>query len=99
MKLITNDRGFEEIEIANNTGFENFYLFAGQLMEITGIRYESKLDDFDSLYWDFSYRGIGMTLHYNVFLGTCIFLRKTVDASPEEKAALRKLSELLLNHY
>lgn len=99
MKLITNCREGEEIEITDNAEFAEFYLFADQLMEIAGITYGTKLDDFDSMYWDFSYKGVGMVLHYNIFLGISIFLRKTANASLEEKNSLRKLSELLIKSF
>jgi len=36
-----------------------------------------KTDDFDSLMWDFIFKGHILTLHYNIYTGISIYPRKS----------------------
>jgi hypothetical protein len=42
------------------------------------------MDDFDSLMWDFNYKGLALTLHYNIYTGISVYPRKFRNAVKKE---------------
>ncbi len=95
MKLLDNPRGFKEIVINDNCDFDVFYVCAENLKRGLNIVYTNQIDDFDSIYWHFDFRGSGLTLHYNVFLGICIFPSKAKEASHRDTEVLIQVYELI----
>ncbi len=100
-QLHTHD-GFTEAIIDEEGGLKRFYQVANLLAEELKIRFNNKLDDFDSLIWDFNYKGHPLTLHYNIYTGICIYpkqVRKAVDKDNRAVAEVATFleSRLLIN--
>ena len=70
--LHTHD-GFIEAIIDEDGGLKRFYEVANLLSEELRISFHNKLDDFDSLIWDFRYKGQPLSLQYNIYTGICLY--------------------------
>ena len=67
-------------------------IFAVSVIE-TGVL--SKLDDFDSLVWDFIYKGRALTLHYNIYTGISIYPHKFREAPRRDNDAVVEVAQFL----
>ena len=92
---LRNDYGCTEAVIAENCGFDKFYKVADLLAERIKIRFTNKIDDSDTSYWDFLYRGHKLTLHYNIYDGVSIFPRNWKDALRKDNEAVAELATVL----
>jgi hypothetical protein len=92
---LTTQHGYFELEIFESREFDDFYSLAQELEKNFKIEYTSKLDDFDSLYWDFQYQGIGMTISFNTFTGISINRREPKGINEEDKAILLEFKNKL----
>ena len=81
---LRNDYGCTEAVIAENCGFDKFYKVADLLVERMKISFTNKIDDSDTSYWDFLFRGHKLTLHYNIYDGVSIFPRNWKDAMKKD---------------
>lgn len=87
--------GCTEVVIADNGGLKQFYQTADILSQELGIRFTNKEDDFDTIDWEFKFKGQALTLHYNIYNGITIFPTKTRDAINKENKAVVELANLL----
>ena len=55
----------------------------------------TKMDDFDSLMWDFNYKGHTLTLHYNIYTGISIYPRKFREAVKRDNDAVVEVAKFL----
>ena len=94
MKIETN-RGFTEAVLNDNCDFDEFYKIAAILKSILETDFTNKLNDFDTLYWDFKYKDTLLTLHYNIYLGVSIFPNALRDATSLENRNVLEVSKLL----
>jgi hypothetical protein len=92
---LRNDYGCTEAVIAENCGFDKFYKVADLLAEKLRIRFTTKVDDSDTSYWDFLYRGHKLTLHYNIYDGVSIFPRSLKGAARKDNEAVLELARAL----
>lgn len=88
--LKTNSGGTEAV-IDDNCGISKFYSIAGTLAEDLKVHFLNQVDDTDTLDWDFKYKNIFLTLHYNIFNGVSIrpqniIHKKKVNKAVEEVA-------------
>ena len=97
MKIINNEAGYNELIVKNSCEYDEFYLFADKLKRLINIEYSSKVDDYDSLYWEFDFEGIKMMLYYNVFLGISIYPYNGKIATLSDNNKLNSLFEFLNN--
>lgn len=87
--------GCTEVVIADDGGLKQFYQAADLLSQELGISFLNKEDDFDTIDWEFKFRGHSLTLHYNIYNGITIFPTKTRDALNKENKAVIELANLL----
>ena len=92
---LRNDYGCTEAVIAENCGFDKFYKVADVLVDKLRIRFTTKVDDSDTSYWDFQYRGHKLTLHYNIYDGVSIFPRNLKSAARKDNEAVLELAKVL----
>lgn len=92
--LHTHD-GFTEAIIDEDGGLKRFYEVANLLADELKISFSGKLDDFDSLTWDFSYKGHPLCLHYNIYTGICLYPRQTGKAIPRDNKVVAEVATFL----
>lgn len=87
--------GCTEAVISDDGSLKDFYQVADTLSENLKIKFINKEDDFDSIDWEFRYKGYNLTLHYNIYNGISIFPTKTRDAINKENKAVVELAGML----
>ena len=97
MKLkLETDEGWTEAIIDNECEFEKFYSVADVLSNHFNLTFSNKLNDFDTLYWDFEYKGSELVLLYNIYLGISVFPRSLKSATETDNSSVVEISNLLL---
>jgi hypothetical protein len=84
--------GATEAVIDDNCGISKFYSIAATLSDDLKIQFVNKVDDADSLKWDFKYKKNFLSLHYNIFNGVSILpagmiVKSKANEAVEEVAA------------
>ena len=92
---LRTDFGCTEAVIDDDCGLKRFYEVADILSEDLDIKFLAKLDDFDSLVWDFNFKGHTLTLHYNIYTGISIYPRKFRDAQRKDNDAVVEVAQFL----
>ena len=87
--------GCTEAILADDGGLNLFYHIAGIINEDLRIKFLNKEDEFDSINWDFKYKGHPLTLHYNIYNGISVHPTKTRSALPKENLAVVELANIL----
>jgi hypothetical protein len=87
--------GCTEAVIADDGGLKRFYQVADILSEDLRINFSNKEDDFDTIDWEFKFKGHNLTLHYNIYSGISIFPTKTRDALNKDNKAVVELAGVL----
>lgn len=87
--------GCTEAVIDDDGGLKRFYQVADLLSEDLKIKFSNKEDDFDTIDWEFRFKGHNLTLHYNIYNGISLFPTKTRDALNKENKAVVELAEML----
>lgn len=87
--------GCTEAVISDDGGLKQFYHVADILSEDLKIKFSNKEDDFDTIDWEFRFKGYHLTLHYNIYNGISIFPTKTRDAMNKENKAVVELAGML----
>ncbi len=93
--LITNEKGWTEVIIEDDCGFDRFYESANILKKDFQLDFISKINDFDSLYWGFNYNGSELCLHYNIYMGLRIYPKLYELASPSDNKNSVTIGEFL----
>ena len=94
---LRTDFGCTEAVIDDDCGLKRFYEVANILSDELKINFLNKLDDFDSLMWEFTYRGHALTLHYNIYTGISIYPRKFREAPRRDNDAVIEVARFLEN--
>ena len=89
------DKGWTEVILNEDCGFDKFYLAAGILEKELNIVFINKLDDFDCLYWDFEIDNRLLTLHYHVYFGLSLFPTKFKEASEADNSKVLEIGQIL----
>jgi len=92
---LRTDFGCTEAVIDDDCGLKRFYEVANILSDDLSINFTSKMDDFDSLMWDFNYKGLALTLHYNIYTGISVYPRKFRNAVKKENEAVIEVAQFL----
>ena len=92
---LRTDFGCTEAVIDDDCGLKRFYEVADILSDDLDIKFLAKLDDFDSLVWDFNYKGHTLTLHYNIYTGISIYPRKFREAPRKDNDAVVEVAKYL----
>lgn len=87
--------GCTEAVIADDGGLKQFYYVADVLSNDFKVKFTNKEDDFDTIDWEFRFKGHLLTLHYNIYNGISIFPTKTRDALNKENKAVVELAGIL----
>ena len=87
--------GCTEAVIADDGSLKNFYQVADVLSEDLKIKFNNKEDDFDTIGWEFRFKGHNLTLHYSIYNGISIFPTKTRDAMNRDNKAVVELAGML----
>ncbi|MBS1920264.1 MAG: DUF3630 family protein [Bacteroidetes bacterium] len=87
--------GCTEAVIDDDGGLKRFYQVADVLSEDLHINFNNKEDDFDTINWEFRFKGHNLTLHYNIYNGISIFPTKTRDALNKDNKAVIELANAL----
>ncbi|MCO5241354.1 MAG: DUF3630 family protein [Chitinophagaceae bacterium] len=95
---LRTDYGCTEAVIDKNCGFDKFYGVAGLLTDKLQVRFTNKIDDQDTSYWDFNYKGHKFTLHYNIYNGVSILPVRLRRAAAMENEAIKELAGILQIH-
>ena len=99
---LRTDFGWTEAVVDEDGGLRRFYEVANILSQNNEVTFLAKLDDFDSIYWDFSYKKRALTLHYNIYTGISLYPQKFAAANKNENEAVVEVAgfletELLVN--
>ncbi|MBL0154817.1 MAG: hypothetical protein IPP93_15575 [Chitinophagaceae bacterium] len=87
--------GCTEAVISDDGGLKSFYHVADVLSDELKVKFLNKEDDFDTIDWEFRFKGYTLTLHYSIYTGISIFPAKTRDALNKENKAVVELANLL----
>ncbi|ULQ55012.1 hypothetical protein KJS94_10215 [Flavihumibacter rivuli] len=93
--LIHRNAGYTEAVIDEDGGLKRFYEVANLLVDGLKIRFSSKLDDFDSLIWDFLYKGHPLSLQYNIYTGIVLYPKETKAAVKTDNKAVEEVASFL----
>lgn len=89
------DKGWTEAIFDDDCEFEKFYSVADVLSNNFNLTFSNKLNEFDTLYWDFEYKGSELVLHYNIYLGISIFPKAFKSATETDNLSVVEISTLL----
>lgn len=92
---LRTDFGCTEAIIDDDCGLKRFYEVANILSDDLEINFTRKEDDFDTLTWDFLYRGHILTLHYNIYTGISIYPGKFREAPRKDNDAVIEVAKFL----
>lgn len=87
--------GCTEAIIADAGGLKEFYRIANILSQDLDVNFINKEDDFDTIDWEFRFKGHNITLHYSIYNGISIFPTKTRDALSKDNKAVVELANLI----
>ena len=87
--------GCTEAVIADDGGLKQFYRVANVLSQDFNVNFSHKEDDFDTIDWEFRFKGHNLTLHYSIYNGISIFPTKTRDALSKDNKAVVELANVL----
>ena len=87
--------GCTEAVLADDGSLNLFYQVAGFINEDLRIKFLNKEDEFDSINWEFKYKGHQLTLRYDIYNGTAVHPTKTNAAQPKDNLAVVELANIL----
>ena len=77
--------GSTEAVLADDGTLNLFYHIADIVSKDLKVRFLNKEDEFDSLIWNFRYKGQHFSLHYNIYNGISIVPSQSKDADRNNK--------------
>ena len=92
---LRNTLGCTEAVIADDGSLNMFYQVADIFNNDLRIKFSDKEDDFDSINWNFKFKGHDLTLHYNIYSGISVFPTKTRTAQSKDNKAVVDLANVL----
>jgi hypothetical protein len=92
---LETDKGWTEAIIDDDCEFEKFYSVADVLSNHFNLTFSNKVNDFDTIYWDFEYKGNELVLHYNNYLSISIFPKAFKSATETDNLVVVEISTLL----
>lgn len=94
LTLRTNN-GCTEAVIIDDGALKEFYRLANILSQDFDVKFSHKEDDFDTIDWEFRFKGHNLTLHYSIYNGISLFPTKTRDALTKDNKAVVELGAVL----
>lgn len=92
---INNENGWIEVVLADDCGYETFYCAAEILQGRFSFQPVGRLEDFDSLYWDFQKDKNRFTLYYNIYLGVRLHPTRLEKGNKEEEREVLQVAQEL----
>jgi hypothetical protein len=92
---LRNTLGCTEAVIADDGNLNMFYQVADIFNRDLRIKFSNKEDEFDSINWNFKFKGHYLTLHYNIYNGISVFPTKTNNAANKDNRAVEELATAL----
>ncbi len=92
---IDNSRVWTNVNVYDNCSTKEFLHVASILQSTFDIEFTMKMNDLDSIYWDFVFNGQMLCLHYNVYVGVSFFPASLNDASVSENQSVLDLYKKL----
>lgn len=92
---LRTDFGCTEAIIDDDCGLKRFYEVANILLDDLKIRFTSKQDDFDTLTWNFTYKGHLLSLYYNIYTGISVYPHKFKGAARKDNDAVIEVAKFL----
>ena len=74
-----------------------FYQVATILTDDLRLSFINKEDGFDTISWDFKYKGLPLTLQYCIYNGITILPTRVQQAATKENKAVEELGGLLMS--
>ncbi|HEY8398208.1 MAG TPA: hypothetical protein VIK80_09720 [Flavihumibacter sp.] len=93
--LFQTHDGFTEAIIDEDGGLKRFYEVANLLSSELNIRFDQKLDDIETLTWDFRFKGQPLSLYYNIYTGICLYPQSTTQAAKRNNQAVAEIAHFL----
>jgi hypothetical protein len=93
--ILRTNFGCTEAVLSDDGGLKQFYRVANVLSQDFNIDFSNKEDDFDTIDWEFRFKGHNLTLHYSIYNGISIFPTKTRDALSKDNKAVVELANVL----
>jgi hypothetical protein len=87
--------GCTEAIISDDGSLKEFYHVANILSQDMNVNFSNKEDDFDTIDWEFRFKGHNITLHYSIYNGISIFPTKTKDALSKDNKAVVELATVI----
>ncbi len=87
--------GCTEAVLADDGSLNLFYQVAGFINEDLRIKFLNKEDEFDSINWEFKYKGHQLTLRYDIYNGISVHPTKANAAQPKDNLAVVELANIL----
>ena len=91
----TNHPRLYQAVIADDGGLKEFYRVANILSQDLDVNFSHKEDDFDTIDWEFRFKGHNITLHYSIYNGVSLFPTKTKDALSKDNKAVVELANVI----
>ncbi|MGV7107005.1 hypothetical protein [Flavobacterium sp. U410] len=92
---IDRTKGWTEAIINENCSIDMFHKIAGIINTTLYISFKNKINDTESTYWDFNYKGKELTLHYNIYTGISVFPKSLVNANNSDNQIVLDFAENL----
>lgn len=92
---LRTDFGCTEAIIDDDCGLKRFYQVADILSDDLEINFTNKEDDFDTLTWNFLFKGHVLTLYYNIYTGISIYPHKFREAPRKDNDAVIEVAKFL----
>lgn len=89
---IDTDKGWTEVTLLKNCEMQQIIQVAAIMTEKLNIQFKNKMNDMDSLFWDFDYEGAELCLHYNIYLGISIFPLRFNEADEGDNSAVLRIA-------
>lgn len=94
---VTAREGWVEVEFYDNCDYSKFEDAADILEKQFKLRFIEKLNHLDDAYWDFTYKGCELTLHFNHYCGISLFPKKFGAATAGENECAKEIGILLFD--
>ena len=87
--------GYPLLILCERCEFDEFYKMANTLQKELNIVFVNKIDDFDSIYWEFKFEDRELILHYNIYLGVSVYPKLVKKFTSEDEYSIDKFANNL----
>ena len=95
---VNTTNGWTEVILLKDCEMQKVSQVAAILTDKLNIQFTQRMNNTDTLYWDFKYEGAELCLHYNLYLGISIHPVCLKEAEEWENEAVIKVSKEILSN-